>query len=298
MTKRWMLLACFFFATVAAAKVNVVTTTTDLASIATYIGGDRVHVTHLATGKENPHTLEARPSFMVKAQKADLFVVVGLDLELWAYQVIDGSRNPKIRPGAAGYVDASRGCEILERPSGKVTRASGDVHPQGNPHYWLDPDNAVIMARNIRDGLKRVDPGGASVYDKNYAAFKQKIASKKKSWLAKMKPYRGTKVVSYHKTWPNFGKALGLWFVGYIEPKPGIPPSGAHIAKLTALMKQEGVKLILIEPFYSRKAAHQLAQKTGAKVVVIPPSVKGAKGVDDYFRLLDYNIEQVVAALR
>lgn len=294
---RLTLLALLLFTASALAKVNVVTTTTDLASLVQFVGGERVSVTHLATGKENPHMLEARPSFMVKAQKADLFVVVGLDLELWARQVIDGSRNPKIRPGAAGYVDASIGCEILERPGGKVSRAQGDVHPQGNPHYWLDPDNALIMARNIRDGLKRVDPGGASAYDRGYAAFKEKIESKKKSLLAKMKPYRGTKVIAYHRTWPNFGKAFGLSLVGYIEPKPGIPPSGSHIAKLTELMKKEGVRLILIEPFYSRKAADQLAKKTGAKVVVIPPSVKGAKGVNDYFALLDYNIERVVSAL-
>lgn len=278
-------------------KIKVVTTTTDLASIVQAIGGNKVSVESIGRGYQNPHAIEAKPSHILKLQKADMFVKVGLELETWSRLLTESARNPKIMPGATGYVDGSEGCKILDIPQGKVDRSMGDVHPQGNPHYWLDPLNGKIIAGNISKALSKISPENKEHFEQNRAKFTEQIDSGLERWNKQMAPYKGTKIVTYHRSWPNFTSRFGLKVVDYVEPKPGIPPSPGHLKSLIEMMTKEGVKLILMEPFYSQNTAKSVAQKAGAKVLVLPPSVGGVKDVKDYIGLFDYNIGQVVKAL-
>ncbi len=280
----------------ASAKIKVVTTSTDLASIARYIGGDRVEVDSIVQGYQNPHYVDVKPSYMMKLHKADVFVKVGLDLELWAPVLAEGARNAKILPGGSGYVDASAGVEVLDIPQAKVTRGMGDIHIYGNPHYWLDPTNGKVIASNILAALKRVSPGDADYFEKNKEEFDGKIDEHMSGWLEKMRPYRGTEVVTYHNSWPNFMNRFGLVAVDYIEPKPGVPPSPAHIARLVGKMKADDVKIIIQEPFYETKVTEFVADKTGAELVILSPSVLGEEGADDYFSLFDSALDRLVDA--
>lgn len=275
-------------------KIRVLTTSTDLKSIAEYVGGDRVEVKSIATGAEDLHFVDAKPSFILQAQKTDLFVVVGLEMEVgWAPSIIDGARNPKIRPGNDGYVDASAGCSILEKPAGKVDRSMGDIHPYGNPHYWLDPANGKVIAGNIARALEKISPADTAYFENNKDAFKKKIDEKLKAWQEKMKPYKGAKIVTYHRSFPNFAHRFGLDVIEYMEPKPGIPPSPSHLAKLILKMKKENVKLIMVEPYLNLRAAKVVAGKTSATVLSAPPSVGGVKDVKDYFELFDYLVDNI-----
>jgi zinc/manganese transport system substrate-binding protein len=211
--------AALSLAAPAFAKVKVVSSLQDFASIAQSVGGNRVDVFALAKGYQDPHFVDAKPSFVLKLSDADLLIVAGLELEIgYLPPLIDQSRNEKIRPGAAGYLDASNGCDILERPTGTVTRAMGDVHPYGNPHYWLDPENGRIIARAIAGKLAQLDPSGAAEYQANLAAFEAKLTESAKRWDAALAPYSGTELVTYHTSWPNFLKRFKLVAAGYIEP--------------------------------------------------------------------------------
>ncbi len=279
-----------------AKKITVVTTSTDLKSITEYIGGDKVKVENITKGYQDPHIVDPKPSYMLKLNKADLFVKVGLDLELWAQLLEDGARNPHIRYGSPGYVDASIGVELLGIPQRKIDRSLGDIHVFGNPHYWLDPLNSKIITKNILDGLKRISPENTSYFEDNKRLFDKEIEKHLIKWLEKMKPYTGTKVIAYHKTWPNFAKRFGIEIVDYVEPKPGISPSPAHIANLIKKMKAENIKLIIKEPFYESKIPRFIASKTGASVLILPVSVEGVNGVKDYFALFDYIIDNLISA--
>src|SRR3954465_15833907 len=228
-----------------AKKLNVVTATTDLAALAQEVGGDRISVEAIAKGYQDPHFVEAKPSFLLKLRQADLLVVVGLQLEIgWLPPLIAQSGNPRIQVGAQGYLDASQFAEILEVPQGTVTRAEGDVHPLGNPHYWLDPDNGRRIARGIAGKLGDLDPGDAAYFQQRFQDFDKRLSVAEKRWEQQMAPYKGRKVVSYHKSLPNFAKHFALNVVGYVEPRPGIPPSPAHTLELMQQMKREGVKLV------------------------------------------------------
>jgi ABC-type Zn uptake system ZnuABC Zn-binding protein ZnuA len=283
----------------AADKLKVVTTTEDLASLTREVGGDRVNVTAIGKGYQDPHFIEAKPSFLLLLRRADLLELVGLDLEIgWLAPLIEQSRNNNIRPGATGYLDVSQGVEILERPTVTVTRAMGDVHPLGNPHYWLDPANAVRIAIQIRNRLAQLRPADAAYFDQRLNRFKVRINEANKRWLALMAPYRGAKIVTYHPSWPNFAKHFGLQVAGTIEPKPGIPPSPSHTLEIINLIKAQRIKAILMEPYFDRKTPDFIAERTGAKVVVIYPSVGGKAGLDDYFKLFDYNIAELLKALK
>ena len=284
----------------APAKLNVVTTTNDLASLTREVGGDLVTVTSIARGYQDPHFVESKPSYLLLLKSADLLEVIGIDLEIsWLPPLIDQSRNPKIRPGAAGYLDVSRGVEILDRPSGAVNRSMGDVHPLGNPHYWLDPANAVRMAIQIEKKLSEMQPANASAFRKNLNAFKLRMNEADKRWRAALAPYRGAKIVTYHNSWPNFTRRYGLNVIGYIEPKPGVPPSPSHTFDLIQKMKEQKVKVIIMEPYFDKKTPQSVAERTGAQLVVVYPSVGGAKsGTDDYFQLFDTNIRNLVNALK
>ncbi|HKR62092.1 MAG TPA: metal ABC transporter substrate-binding protein [Thermoanaerobaculia bacterium] len=295
-------LALTLFATnlFAAAKLNIVTTTQDLASLTHEVGGDLVTVTSIARGYQDPHFVEPKPSFLLLLKSADLLEVIGLDLEIgWLPPLIDQSRNAKIQPGGAGYLDVSRGVEIFDRPNGAVNRSMGDVHPLGNPHYWLDPANAVRMAIQIEKKLEEMQPANAAAFQKNLNTFKQRINEADKRWRAALAPYRGAKIVAYHNSWPNFARRYGLNIIDYVEPKPGVPPSPSHTFALIGKMKDEKVKAIIMEPYFDKKTPQSIAERTGANLVVIYPSVGGAKtGTDDYFQLFDTNVANLVKALK
>ncbi len=281
----------------AAGKLQIMTATTDLAALAQEVGGDRVEVESVARGYQDPHFVEAKPSFLLKLRHADLLIVVGLELEIgWLPPLISQSTNPKIQVGAPGYFDASRFAKILEIPTGVVTRAEGDVHPLGNPHYWLDPENGLRIAKGIQNKLSEMRPGDAAYFAERYNSFEQRIKQADEKWLAEMKPYAGRKVVTYHRSWPNFAEHFGLNVVGYVEPRPGIPPSPQHTVELIGLMKRDGVKVILVEPYFDLKTPNAIARDTGAKVVVLMPSVGGEKEITDYFKLFDYDIAKLKQA--
>ncbi|HKS25530.1 MAG TPA: metal ABC transporter substrate-binding protein [Thermoanaerobaculia bacterium] len=292
--------AMFMVATsLSAAPLKVVTTIQDLASLTKEVGGDRVDVTSIARGYQDPHFVEPKPSFLLLLRNADLLEVVGLELEIgWLPPLLDQSRNANIRPGTKGYLDVSHGVEILDRPT-VVNRSMGDVHPLGNPHYWLDPANAVRIAIQIEQKLAELRPADAPYFAQRLNAFKIRINDANKRWMATMAPYRGAKVVTYHASWPNFVKHFGLDVVGYVEPKPGVPPSPSHTFELINLMKAQHVKAILMEPYFDAKTPQSIAERTGAKLVVLYPSVGGAKsGTDDYIQTVDTNIANLVKALQ
>lgn len=278
--------------------LKVVATTEDLASLAREVGGDRVAVEAIARGYQDPHFVEAKPSFILKFSRADLLIVVGRELEIgWLPALINNSRNAKIQVGAPGYLDPSAGVKILEIPSGQITRAMGDVHPSGNPHYWLDPGNGRAIAKAIRDRLTQLDPEGKATFAQRYDDFDKRLAAAERRWDAAMAPYKGTKVVTYHRSWPNFTDRFGLNVIGYVEPKPGVPPSPSHTIELIAEMKRQQVKVIIIEPYFDSKTPKQIAAKTGAQVLTMAPSVGGVPGTDDYIKLFDFNINLLVSTL-
>jgi len=280
-------------------RLNVITTTEDLASIAREVGGDRIDVEAIARGYQDPHFVEAKPSFILRLQRADLLVVVGRDLEIgWLPPLVQQSRNSKIQIGADGYVDASLRARILDIPQGQITRAMGDVHPLGNPHYWLDPDNGKVIARAIFEKLAQRRPGDRAFFEQRLNDFNGRIDAAEKRWLAMMAPYKGVKVATYHRSFSNFADRFGLDVMGYVEPRPGIPPSPQHTLDLITEMKRQNVKLVLVEPYFDLRTPNAVGRGTGAEVLVMPPSVGGVKEVTDYFKLFDYDINLLITALR
>jgi len=289
---------CFLVSSNAYAKdkLNVVTTTSDLKSIAEFIGGDKVEVDSISKGYQDPHFVEAKPSFMIKAKKADLFIRVGLELEIgYEELIINGSRNPKIRIGQIGHLDASEGALLLEVPTTtKIDRSMGDVHPMGNPHYWLDPLNAKVMASNIAERLSKLHPEDETYFKRNLSDFNHKIDEKLIEWKNKLAPFKGEKIAVYHRSWPYFVNRFGLEITCELEPKPGIPPSPEHLKDVIEKIKEADVKVILMEVFYDEKPGQFVAERTGAKVVIVPNSVGGTKEAKDYFSLMDIIIDKLV----
>ena len=280
-------------------KLNVIATTEDLASIAREVGGDHIAVDSIAKGYQDPHFVEAKPSFILKLQKADVLIAVGRELEIgWLPPLIQQSRNGKIQVGAAGYLDASLNATILEIPNGNITRAMGDVHPLGNPHYWMDPENGKRIAKEIADKLSELRSSDGAFFQQQLTSFTSRLDAAEKRWLAQMAPYKGTKMVTYHRSFPNFAERFGLDIVGYVEPRPGIPPTPQHTLDLINEMKRQNVKLVLVEPYFDLKTPMAIGRDTGAQVLVVPPSVGGTKDVPDYFKLFDYDINLVVDAIK
>jgi zinc/manganese transport system substrate-binding protein len=279
--------------------INVVTSTQDLAAIVQEVGGDKVAVESIAKGYQDPHFVEAKPSFILKLHSADLLVVVGRELEIgWLPPLITQSRNAKIQLGAPGYLDASMNAKILDIPTGQITRAMGDVHPSGNPHYWLDPDNGRRIAQSVRDKLSALSRGDAAYFDQRYADFDKRLAEGQKRWKAVIAPYKGQKIVTYHRSWPNFADVFGLDVIGYVEPKPGIPPSPGHTLELQEEMKRQNVKVILVEPYFDMKTPNAIGRETSATVLRMPPSVGGVKEVTTYLQLFDYNVNLLVSTFK
>ena len=281
------------------APLRVVTTTEDLASLTREIGGDKIQVDALAKGYQDPHFVDPKPSFILLVSRADLLIAVGRELEIgWLPPLVSSSRNSKIQQGGSGYLDASQTVRILEIPTGQITRAMGDVHPSGNPHYWLDPDNGRKMAAAIRDKLSELSPGDRAYFAQRYTDFDKRIADAQKRWDATMAPFKGTKIVTYHRSWPNFMERFGLDVIGYVEPKPGIPPSPSHTLDLIAEMKRLGVKLIVVEPYFDLKTPQAIANQVGGKVLILAPSVGGTKEASDYIQLFDYDVNLLASTLK
>jgi zinc/manganese transport system substrate-binding protein len=283
----------------AQAKIRVVATTEDLASLAREVGGDRIDVDSIAKGYQDPHFVEPKPSFILRLNNAGLLIVVGRELEIgWLPPLIQQSRNAKIQPGADGYLDASLTTRILDIPTGQITRAMGDVHPQGNPHYLLDPENGRRVAQAIAKRLSELQRADAGYFTGRLADFERRLTEAEKRWDAAMAPLKGLKIVTYHRSWPNFADRYGLDVIGYIEPRPGIPPSPSHTLDLIAEMKRQQVKLIFVEPYFDLKTPNAVARDTGAQVLVMAPSVGGEKEITDYFKLFDYDINLVLKAAK
>jgi zinc/manganese transport system substrate-binding protein len=279
-------------------KIRVVTTTTDLKALTEAVGGGLVEVDALARGNQNPHDLEVRPSLMVKVRRADVLVLNGLELDQWADVVVQGANNPKVIPGAPGRVDASAGILVLEVPTTRVDRSVGDVHPVGNPHYSLDPGLAPAVTANILEGLVRVAPEYRAMFERNRAEFLGRLEPALRGWSATLAPFKGAPVVVYHAQWAYLLARFGLTQVGTVEERPGIPPAPGHVAKLIQLMKDEKVKVVIVEPWSDYKLAERVAQEAGGQVVLLATGVGAVKGAETYLDAVDYNVKTLAKALK
>jgi len=278
-------------------KLKVVTSLPDLKSIAEFIGGDKVDAFAIATGFQNPHFVDPKPSYILKLSKADLFVTIGLDLETgWVPPLLNSARNSNVLKGAPGYVDASTNVPLLQVPT-SVNRGEGDIHIYGNPHYWLDPAIGKIMAKNIFDGLA-LDRENESYYEENLKKFNERIDAKAKEWMTTMLPFRGTKIIAYHNEWVYFEQRFGLKIVDFLEPKPGIPPTPSQLAKVISEMKRENIKVIITSPYFTTESADLVARNVGGKVVTLATSVGADESIKTYVDLFDYNVAKMVEALK
>ncbi|MEO7427304.1 MAG: metal ABC transporter substrate-binding protein [Fibrobacteria bacterium] len=263
------------------AKVKVAASLTDLASIAAYIGGDQVEVFSIAKANSNPHFVEVLPSYMIKVSRVAVYLKAGLALDQWADAIIEGSRNNKL-----DVVDCSGGVAVLDKPEGKVDASMGDVHPQGNPHYWLDPANGPVIAEHVRAALAKADPAHAELFQANAKRFREESDKKRAEWQARLAPLKGTAVVTYHSSWVYFAKAYDLRIVGMVEPFPGIPPTAKHLQELVDRIKAEKARILIQEPYYGDADPKFLERQTGIKVYRFTPSCEGI-GPGDFFRHFD-----------
>ncbi len=281
-----------------AGTIHVVATTQDLKSIAEFIGGNKVDVFGIATGYQNPHFVDPKPSYIIKLSNADLFVTVGLDLETgWSPPFLASSHNPKIQKGSTGYVDASIGIQLMQVPS-SINRGEGDIHIYGNPHYWLDPLNGKQIARNICNGLERISPEDKNLFEANLKIFDDTIDTKLKVWSAQMASFKGTKIIAYHNEWCYFENRFGLQIVDFLEPKPGIPPTPSQLVKIIGEVKNNSIKVIISSPYFTTSSSEVVSKQTGAKVLTLATSVGAFPAVKNYFELFDYNISQLSMALK
>ncbi len=294
-------ISMFFICGEAGAKVNIVTSIPDFASIAGEIGGDKVDVLSLAKGYQDPHFVDAKPIYVTRLNRADILVYNGLDLEVgWLPVLITGARNSNISTlNSEGNVDASVFItNILDLPTGPIDRSMGDVHPRGNPHYMLDPRNGIPVAKGIAAKLSEVDPENASYYEVNYEKFATLLNLKIKEWDEELAPYKGTEIVSYHKNLEYLSDWAGFKEVGFVEPKPGIPPTPSHVADLIKKMKSMDVKLVIASNYYPQKTGSLIADQTGAVFLSIPTQVEGQDGINTYIDLFDAIVGEITAALK
>jgi ABC-type Zn uptake system ZnuABC Zn-binding protein ZnuA len=268
------------------AVIKIAASIPDLGSIASYIGGDKVEVFSIAKNNSNPHFVEVLPSYMIKVSRAAVYLKVGLALDQWADQIIDGSRNNKLTT-----VDCSNGISVLDKPS-SVTAAMGDVHPQGNPHYWLKPSNGIVIANNIVEALRKIDPKNSSYYEDNYKMFKNESDKRIADWRSKMLKIGNHKVISYHSSWVYFASAFKLDIIGNVEPLPGIPPTGKHLEELIKIIKADAITILLQEPYFPDEAPQFLSRQTGIKVFKFAPSCSDIKP-DSYLKHFDEMIDQL-----
>jgi len=282
----------------ARADLSVATSLTDLASVAQFVGGKHVTALSLCRGYEDPHFVPAKPSLMKAIQHADVFISTGLELDAgWLPLVLPGSRNPKIQQGAKGFVDASQGVDVLEKPTGTVSRAAGDIHPFGNPHYYADPRNLIVVADHLAQVFSDLDPPNAADYAANAKAFDEKMTASLDKWEKQMAPYKGASVVTYHPNFVYFADRFGLRLFGTVEPKPGIPPSPHYVNDLAESMKKAGVKVVVYQPYYNADPAKQVAQRAGGTALEIATEAGGLPGTDDVFTKFDKLVSSVADAL-
>lgn len=280
------------------ADLKVAASLTDLASVAEAVGGNHVTAFSLCKGYEDPHFVPAKPSLMKAIQDADVFISVGLELDGgWLPLVLPGSRNPKIQAGAPGFVDASEGVNVLEKPTGTVSRAEGDVHPLGNPHYYLDPKNLEVVADHLAKVFSDLDPANAADYAANAKAFDTKMEKALIGWQKRLKPYKGKSVVTFHKNLPYFLERFGLKLFGTVEPKPGIPPNPRYLAETSDAMVKAAVKVVLYQPYYDADASKELAKKAGGAAYEIPTEVGGTEKAKDVFAKFDVIVSTLAQAL-
>ena len=279
-------------------KLRVVATIPDLKSLVEAVGGDLVEVDALTRGTQNFHEAEVRPSMMLKLRRADALVENGADLDAWADMAVLGANNANIARGAAGRIEISRGIPLLEVPSVRVDRSMGDVHPLGNPHFSLDPGLAPIITQNIVDGLARISADDRPAFERNRQAFLARLDREMERWMKLMAPARGAKVVAYHPDVIYFLTRFGLVQVATLEDRPGIPPSPQHLVQILRLMKADGVKVILVEPWNDFKLAQRVADEAGAKAIVFATAVGAVKGADNYIAAIDYNVNTLAEALK
>lgn len=286
------------FSLSASAKLRVVTTIPDLATLAQNVGGNLIEVKSIARGDQDPHYLEPKPSYAVLLNRADLLIEVGLDLEVgWLPVLLTQSRNSKIQFGQKGHLTATEGVPILEIPSGKIDRSMGDIHPMGNPHYWMNPKNGLIIAKGIADRLGELDPANTIVYVENFRKWESTFLKRIAQWEKEIAPFRGRTVITHHKSFSYFVDWAELKVAGLIEPKPGIPPTPSHILSLIDLIKREKIRLIITENYYDPKPARELSEKTGAKFLILPTSVGGDVGVKSYEDLFQFLIDKLKGTL-
>ncbi|MEW6750010.1 MAG: metal ABC transporter substrate-binding protein [Candidatus Latescibacterota bacterium] len=283
---------------VAGAELDVVATTPDLAAIAQAVGGERVRVASIARPSEDPHFVNAKPSHVVRLRRADVLIEGGAELELgWLGPLLEGARNARLLPGAPGRVSGARGVPMLEVPA-TLDRSRGDIHAAGNPHYLVDPLNARLAAETLADAFARLDPNGAGLYRERVAAFQARLDARLEEWQRRLAPYRGRRIVAYHNTWPYFARRFGLRIDLFLEPKPGIPPTPAHLAGVLATMQAEDIGAIVVEPYQNRRTAATIARDTGATVVDLTQYPGGVKGTEaGYIEMMDYLVEALAQAL-
>jgi zinc/manganese transport system substrate-binding protein len=299
MKKNLLILSAIFSCALSSqAKLNVVATLPDFGSLAREIGGDKVEVMVLAKPTEDPHFVDARPSFVVQLRTADALIEGGAELEIgWLPPLLQNARNPKIEAGKPGRVIAAEGLRLMNIPA-NATRAAGDVHALGNPHFMTDPIIAKAVAQHIAQSFSAIDPANAAVYEANNKKFEATINAKLQEWGAAMLPFKGQNVVAYHDSWVYFAHRFGLNIDVFLEPKPGIPPSPSHLVEVIAQVKAQKIKAIIIEPFHDRKIAEKVASATGAKVVDFAQFPGGMAGTDSYVKLMDTLVSRLAAALK
>jgi zinc/manganese transport system substrate-binding protein len=282
----------------APAKLNVVATTPDLASIAREIGGDKIVLTTLAKPTEDPHFVDARPSFIVKLNHADVLIEGGAELEIgWLPALLDQARNEKIVAGAPGHVNCAKGVQLLDVPA-TLDRSRGDIHAAGNPHFAISPSNGKIIAQNIADALAENDPPNAETYRANLKVFTAALDAKLVEWRKSLAPFKGRSLVAYHDSWPYFAREFGLKIELFLEPKPGIPPTPAHLAEVILKMKEESARVIIVDPYLNRRTADTVARETGATVVPVTQFPGGLKGTEGgYIQLVDQLVNSLATAL-
>lgn len=297
--KRILLIASFVCSALTTqAKLNVVTTLPDFGSLAREVGGDKIDIVTLAKPTEDPHFVDARPSFVVSLRNADVLIDGGAELELgWLPPLLQNARNPKIEVGKPGRVQAAQGIRLMNVP-GNVTRAAGDVHALGNPHFCADPIIAKAIAQHIAQSFAAVDPPNAAFYNENYKKFETTINTKLQYWGAMMQPFAGQHVAAYHDSWPYFAHRFGINIDVFLEPKPGIPPSPSHLTEVIGQMKSQQIKAIIVEPYHDRRIAEKVAHSTNAKVVEFAQFPGGIPNTDSYVALIDKLVSKLAEALK
>jgi len=279
-------------------KLTVVATTPDLAALAKAIGGDAVEVKALAKPTEDPHYVDAKPSHIVTLNRADVLIEGGAELELgWLPPLLESARNGKIAAGSPGRIVASQGVSMLEVPA-TFDRSRGDIHPFGNPHFLLDPLNVKLIVAQIAEHFALVDPKEAALFKANLETFDAALDVKLAEWQKQLAPYRGAKIVTYHRDFVYLAQRFNLEVVETLEPKPGIAPSPAHLAKVIATMKAKNARVILVQPYQNRKTAETVARQTNAVVLDIGQQPGALKNTDTYFELMDYMVGTLATALR